>query len=44
MFLYGMQMGNKNLNRLGGSHIKKFIAFITRHRLLAFVAGMGARS
>ena len=42
MFLYGMQMGNKNLNRLGGSHIKKFIAFITRHRLLAFVAGMGA--
>ena len=42
MFLYGMQMGNKNLNRLGGTHIKKFIAFITRHRLLAFVAGMGA--
>lgn len=42
MFLYGMQMGNKNLSRLGGAHIKKIIALITRHRLLAFVAGMGA--
>ena len=42
MFLYGMQMGNKNLSRLGGSHIKKIIALITRHRLLAFVAGIGA--
>lgn len=42
LFLYGMQMGNANLNRLGGAHIKKFIAFITRNRLLAFSAGMGA--
>ena len=41
LFLYGMQMGNSNLNRLGGAHLKTTVALITKHRLGAFTAGIG---
>ncbi len=39
LFLYGMQQGEKNLKRLGGSDLKKAINIITRHRLSAYFAG-----
>ena len=41
IFLYGMQQGEKNLKLIGGSDLRKAISIITRHRLSAYVAGLG---
>lgn len=32
IFLYGMQQGEKNLKRIGGTDLRKVITIITRHR------------
>ena len=39
LFLYGMQQGEKNLKRIGGSDLRRIIAIITRHRISAYFAG-----
>ncbi len=39
LFLYGMQQGEKNLRRIGGSDIKKIIGIISRNRFSAYLAG-----
>ncbi|KMQ52904.1 Sodium-dependent phosphate transporter [Chitinispirillum alkaliphilum] len=39
LFLYGMQQGEKNLRRLGGTDIKKIIDIISRNRFSAYLAG-----
>jgi phosphate:Na+ symporter len=39
LFLYGMQLGEKNVTAFGASRLRRIIALITRHRLLAFAAG-----
>ncbi|HEX2957950.1 MAG TPA: Na/Pi cotransporter family protein [Chitinispirillaceae bacterium] len=40
VFLYGMQLGEKNLRNIGGSTLKNTIAIITKHRLFAYIAGL----
>ena len=40
LFLYGMQQGELNLRRIGGSSLRRLITVITRHRAFAFVAGL----
>ncbi|MBD3390740.1 MAG: hypothetical protein GF418_01785, partial [Chitinivibrionales bacterium] len=40
IFLYGMQQGEKNLRSLGSSRIRRIVNAVTRHRLLAFAAGI----
>jgi phosphate:Na+ symporter len=40
LFLYGMQQGEKNIRRIGGNNLKKFLSVITRHPLFAFFAGL----
>ncbi len=39
VFLYGMQLGEKNLKTFGAARLRRIIALITRHRILAFLAG-----
>jgi phosphate:Na+ symporter len=39
LFLYGMEQGEKNLKRLGGTRLRQMIAVITKHRLTAYVTG-----
>jgi phosphate:Na+ symporter len=39
LFLYGMEQGEKNLKRLGGTRMRQIIAVITKHRLTAYIAG-----
>ncbi len=40
VFLYGMQLGEKNLRNIGGSALKSTIAIITKHRIFAYIAGL----
>jgi phosphate:Na+ symporter len=40
IFLYGMQLGEKNLRTIGSSRLRRIISIITRHRLLAFLVGL----
>jgi phosphate:Na+ symporter len=39
LFLYGMEQGEKNLKRLGGTRLRQIIAVITKHRLTAYITG-----
>jgi phosphate:Na+ symporter len=39
IFLYGMQQGEKTLQQIGGSDLKRIISVITRHRISAYFAG-----
>lgn len=39
LFLYGMQQGERNIRRIGGSQLRKAIGIITRHRLFSFISG-----
>jgi phosphate:Na+ symporter len=41
IFLYGMQQSEKSLRRIGGSDLRRIITSITRHRLSAYLAGLG---
>lgn len=40
VFLYGMQLGEKNLRIIGGSALKNSISVITKHRIFAYIAGL----
>ncbi|MBN1759437.1 MAG: Na/Pi cotransporter family protein [Chitinispirillaceae bacterium] len=40
LFLYGMQQGEINIRRIGGSQLRNIIGIITRHRIFAFSAGL----
>ncbi|MBN1306697.1 MAG: Na/Pi cotransporter family protein [Chitinispirillaceae bacterium] len=40
LFLYGMQLGEQNIRRIGSAQARKLIAVVTRHRLSAYVAGL----
>jgi phosphate:Na+ symporter len=39
LFLYGMQQGEKNLKRLGGTRLRQIISAITRNRLTGYLTG-----
>ncbi|MFP4415941.1 MAG: Na/Pi cotransporter family protein [Fibrobacterota bacterium] len=40
IFLYGMQLGEKNLRSFSGKRLRDLITIITRNRLLAFASGL----
>jgi len=40
LFLYGMQQGERNIRRIGSSHVRKLITIMTRHRIFAYIAGL----
>ncbi|MCU0610142.1 MAG: Na/Pi cotransporter family protein [Chitinispirillaceae bacterium] len=39
LFLYGMQQGEKNIQKLGKTRLRQMIAGITKHRLSAYITG-----
>lgn len=42
LFLYGMQLGEKNIRRVGGADLRRIISIITRHRPVAYITGVVA--
>jgi phosphate:Na+ symporter len=41
LFLYGMQLGEKNLKKLSKARLRQMIGAITKHRLTAYLTGFG---
>lgn len=40
LFLYGMQLGEKNIRKIGGTDLRRIISVITRHRPVAYITGV----